>query len=204
MDILNNAVENSVNTETFLDHLRNQTAHSHKKLENLPVSVSITSDQVTKGEYAHYLNVMEDVVASAEISVFPILEQLIPDLKERKKQQLLENDLTFIGYKKNNYSPVFTGNYSLPFALGILYVVEGSSLGGRFILKNIESTLGFDENNGATYFAGYGNKTGSYWKNFLNILTSYEATNQNGAEIIAGADYAFDTIYKHFAATRSV
>ena len=89
------------------------------------------------------------------------------------------------GYNKPVASPVFNiENQTTAFALGILYVVEGSSLGGRFILKNLETIPGLDNGKGVSYFTGYGNKTGSQWKNFLNFLTTYEEENNCEDEII--------------------
>lgn len=188
-------------TISFLDHLRARTADSHKNLESLPVSISITSPDVTAEAYARYLNLMHDVIKDTEDHIFPLLQNIFPDLEERRKLPLINTDLNFLNYTKTTFSNPFTNEtskFSVPFAMGILYVVEGSSLGGRFILKNLQSVLGYDEN-GVAYFNGYGNKTGSSWKNFLNILTSYEAANNNGDEIVAGADFAFNAIRQHFS-----
>lgn len=186
-------------TASFLENLRSGTNDSHKKLESLPVSASILSQNLSIGGYAHYLKLMRDVVVATEDTVFPILAAVVPDLEQRRKSALLGKDLDTIGNTDHQIRTVFNdGNFSVAFALGIMYTVEGSSLGGRFILKNINAVLGFDENKGAQYFAGYGNHTGSYWKNFLNILMQYEQQNGSGDEIIAGAQYAFDRIYDHF------
>ncbi|WP_394772830.1 biliverdin-producing heme oxygenase [Flavobacterium sp.] len=186
----------------FLEKLKNQTAQAHKKLESLPVSASILSPNMEMGDYYNYLSLMYDVHISIQEVVFPLLADLIPDLKEREKTQLINDDFAYLNYKKNKTIPVLTkSDISIPFALGILYVVEGSSLGGRFILKNLETIPGLDHQKGVAYFTGYGNKTGSYWKNFLNILTSYQEQNNNEDEIIKGAVYAFDCIYNHFLNT---
>jgi heme oxygenase len=183
----------------FLEKLKNQTATAHKKLESLSVSGSILSPNMEMGDYYKYLSLMYNVHNNTQEIVFPLLADLIPDLKERQKTQLINDDLSYLKYKKGKTIPVFTkSNISIPFALGILYVVEGSSLGGRFILKNLETIPGLDQQKGVAYFSGYGNKTGSYWKNFLNILTSYQEQHNNEEEIIDGAVYAFECIYNHF------
>jgi heme oxygenase len=183
----------------FLDTLKTQTAVSHKKLESLPVSSCILSPEMKIDDYAHYLKLMYDVHYDVEKNIFPLLSNVIGDLKDREKKHLIEEDLTFLKYNKPAPVSVFdTKNSPIPFALGILYVVEGSSLGGRFILKNIETVLGLNEGKGVSYFTGYGNKTGSQWKNFLNVLTEYQEENNCENEIIKGAIYAFDSIYVHF------
>jgi heme oxygenase (biliverdin-IX-beta and delta-forming) len=183
----------------FLNTLKSQTAVAHKRLEHLPVSSSILSPEMKTEDYAYYLKLMYDVHYDVEENIFPLLSRNIHDLTERTKKYLIEEDLAFLNYNKPVASPVFnTENITIPFALGILYVVEGSSLGGRFILKNIETIKGLDEGKGVSYFTGYGNKTGSHWKSFLNALTEYQKKNNCEDEIIKGAIYAFDCIHDHF------
>jgi heme oxygenase len=190
---------NSLLSLDFLNTLKSQTAVAHKRLEHLPVSSSILSPEMKTEDYAYYLKLMYDVHYDVEENIFPLLSRNIHDLTERKKKHLIEEDLAFLNYNKPLPSPVFnTENTTIPFALGILYVVEGSSLGGRFILKNIETIKGLDEGKGVSYFTGYDNKTGSHWKSFLNALTEYQEENNCEDEIIKGAIYAFDCIHDHF------
>jgi len=199
MSLENSNIDEPI-TLTFLDNLRSKTSASHKNLEALPISRSIVNPKITIEEYALYLSLMHDVVRNLEEGIYPILSDAIPDLSERKKAQLILNDLKFTkSEKRQDHSPFDAAEISVPFAMGIMYVVEGSTLGGRFIIKNIQESFGFDEENGASYFGGYGNKTGSYWKKFLNALTDFETRNNAGEEIIAGADYAFKAIHKHLS-----
>lgn len=188
-------------TISFLNNLRTNTAASHKELEALPISKSIVDPKITVEEYALYLSLMHDVVQNLEENIYPILSEVISDLSERKKANLILNDLKNIGSEKKQMLSPFknASEISVPFAMGMMYVVEGSTLGGRFILKNIQESLNFSEENGASYFSGYGNKTGSFWKNYLNSLTDFEAQNNSEEEIIAGADYAFRVIGKHLS-----
>lgn len=185
----------------FLNNLRTKTAESHKKLEALPISKSIIDPKITIEEYALYLSLMHDVVLNLEETIYPILSGVISDLSERKKAHLILNDLKNIGIeKKQTFSPLKqSSEISVPFAMGMMYVVEGSTLGGRFILKNIQENLAFNEEKGASFFAGYGNKTGSFWKSYLNTLTDFESGNNSEEEIIAGADYAFQVIGNHLS-----
>jgi heme oxygenase len=150
---------------------------------------------------------MHDVVKDAEENIFPVLTTIVTDLTDRNKSHLLEQDLKALGAIKEipNAKPLSGSlkNQSKGFAMGIFYVIEGSSLGGRVILKNINAALGHDIENGAAYFGGYGGQTGSNWKNFLAQLIQYELENNNAGEIIAGADYAFNAINRHFSENAS-
>ncbi|MCK9686247.1 biliverdin-producing heme oxygenase [Scleromatobacter humisilvae] len=51
-------------------------------------------------------------------------------------------------------------------AMGSLYVIEGSALGGRVIAPQLKRTLGLDQGRGASYFHGFGGETGAMWANF--------------------------------------
>lgn len=190
---------NSSIASGFLYDIKTQTADSHKNLEQLPISMSIISPDMKIEEYTNYLSLMHDVHNDTEKFVFPLLSGLIDDLEQRKKKQLIENDLLFLNYKKTNSAQVFqTTEMTIPFALGVLYVMEGSTLGGRFILKNVSKFEELSGEKGTSYFNGYGDKTGSYWKAFLSLMSEYEQEHNCGEEIIEGAKYAFDSIYDHF------
>ncbi|MEO7975586.1 biliverdin-producing heme oxygenase [Flavobacterium sp.] len=189
----------SLISSNFLNDIKSQTINSHKKLENLSISGSILSPEMKIQDYVHYLSVMHDVHKNTEEVIFSLLSATIDDLEKRKKSHLIENDFFFLNHSKPNSKVVFDATQiSVPFALGILYVIEGSSLGGRFIVKNITTIPGLDNGHGISYFNGYGEKTGSYWKSFLNLLVEYEQNYKCGDTIIEGAVYAFESIYNHF------
>ncbi|MBK0368901.1 biliverdin-producing heme oxygenase [Flavobacterium agrisoli] len=186
---------------SFLEVLRSQTSEAHKKLESLPLSKSIINPQITLEQYALYLSLMHDVVENLEQNIYPILSDVISDLENRKKAIWIENDLKSIGKEKKaiNFSFENTSAISVPFAMGIMYVLEGSTLGGRFILKNIQENLGLTPENGASYFDGYGNKTGSTWKKFLSEMTDFENKTNSQDEIIKGAEYGFTVMEQHLS-----
>src|SRR5690606_24698100 len=78
------------------------------------------------------------------------------------------------------------------FCLGMLYVTEGSTLGGLYILKHLKSMLGADIP--CSFLAIYGEKTGPLWRKFLQELTLYidTAGEESEHKLIAGAIYAFE------------
>lgn len=194
----NNTAEN----HAFLQKLRTVTAQSHTALEELPISKSIIKPDVSNQEYINYLTLMYNVIKDTEENIYPIIEHIFEDLGERKKSQHLENDIKVLGAKlpESNTPLTNTGFNATPgFAVGIMYVIEGSTLGGRVIYKNINNNLGHTEESGASYFAGYGNTTGSHWKKFLEKFTAYTINNNCEAEVMAGADYAFNAIRQHLS-----
>jgi len=51
-------------------------------------------------------------------------------------------------------------------AMGSLYVIEGSALGGRVIAPRLAQTLDLVPGRGASYFHGFGDETGAMWRDF--------------------------------------
>lgn len=51
-------------------------------------------------------------------------------------------------------------------AFGSLYVIEGSALGGQVITPRLQRDLGLSPGQGASYFHGYGERTGAMWREF--------------------------------------
>lgn len=189
------------NKSEFIKALRTKTMPAHKQLESVPLSAAIVSPGITRDQYAQYLEQMYAVNADAEQNIYPLLKNVVSDVNDRNKAHLIENDLKALG--RNNSLPTdkpFTSKKSdmtEAFALGVMYVIEGSTLGGRVILKNIQPALQLTEDNGASYFAGYGTNTGPAWESFMNVLTNYPDSEATEQEVIAGADFAFSAIYEY-------
>lgn len=177
----------------FLNDLRTATAEAHKNVERLPISAIMVSDTIEISEYANYLNQMYTIISSTEDTIFRIVADAIPDIESRRKLAMIEKDLNFINAPIQKKESIFDDTYSVAFALGILYVVEGSSLGGRFLMKNINAVLA--DRATTNYFAGYGKHTGSSWKQFLDYLNDYVDRKDCAEETISGAIYGFKAIH---------
>jgi heme oxygenase len=85
---------------------------------------------------------------------------------------------------------------SLGQALGCLYVMEGSTLGGRFIARRLHEHLGLTPASGAAFFHGYGEETGSRWKAFQQALVRYSAATENEFAVIGAAEETFSKFEK--------
>lgn len=157
-------------SSVFTQELRKATAPLHGQLEALPVSQSILAPELSIQEYLRYLDLMHDVIVDVETTLFPIVSTQINSLNERRKTSLLERDFEVLGFQKQKKLRLTAFSEqvnSIGFAMGVFYVIEGSSLGGRVIYKHIHKVLGLDADSGAAYFAGYGELTGMLWKEFM-------------------------------------
>jgi len=189
--------------DVFMQELRTATDPMHKALENNKISKKLMSPDITLTDYAFYLNCMGEVMKTFDERVLPAVSSVITDAEQRKKHQDIEADLTFLyangaEKKSTHIFNGFIGNPSLAYALGYAYVIEGSTLGGRVILKQVAPALKLEEN-GTRFFAGYGAETGSFWKNFLMNFGMYILRNNQQQEAIQGAIDGFTDIGRHFA-----
>jgi heme oxygenase len=141
---------------------------------------------------------MHPIISFCETQIFPVIEPVIATA-ERHKLHLLDKDLAVLNHSPATllYEPL-TPPIDLATALGHMYVIEGSTLGGRMIAKHINKHLGLDENNGAAFFTGYGNATGPLWQAFMTTFTEYVADTQSEAVVIGAARDTFAAIDEYF------
>jgi heme oxygenase len=84
--------------------------------------------------------------------------------------------------------PVITNTIE---ALGALYVLEGSIMGGSIIVQMLQKG---GVNQGVSFFSGYGEATGMMWGNFIAVLNQNATNEKQEAEAIRAANDTF----KHF------
>jgi heme oxygenase len=187
--------------DLFFSELRTQTAPQHEALENTSLSRAIVSDALQEAQYVHYLKTMYLFAKPFESSCFSLLGGVFSNLGERSRTAALESDLRHFGIDPASLLRTGDFNFETPVsveeAAGAMYVMEGSTLGGRVILKNLQNKLG-DMPSGTSYFQGYGADTGKKWKLFLDELWSY-AANCNQQAIYAGAVKTFSNLHGLFS-----
>jgi heme oxygenase len=74
--------------------------------------------------------------------------------------------------------------------MGALYVLEGSTLGGRVIGRHIAATHGLT-GEGLAYYAGHGTRTGAMWSAFRARLDGFDG---EGEAVVAAANETFDAM----------
>lgn len=187
------------NTEQdlFFKRLRQETAESHQKLEDNPLSKAILDPFVSVEDYQHYLAALFGVTIACEDQVFPAISHIVTDLAGRYKSRLIIDDLLATGFTEAEIDalPVYRFEFSsVAEAMGIMYVLEGSTLGGKILYRHIHEVLGLTPVNGASYFWGYGAQTGNLWKSFISSLTQFVDGHQERDEVIASAKNTFTII----------
>jgi heme oxygenase (biliverdin-IX-beta and delta-forming) len=178
--------------EGVMAKLRAATRHHHQQLDSDPRIAAYFQTQQGVGEllgrwYGFFVPYEARLEATAHD-----FRNLV---SERKKTPLLLDDLRFHGIDPERLPmcdclPRIEDEIEM---LGAMYVTEGSTLGGRFLARDIEKSVGLSNNQGYSFFNSYGDQTGSCWKEFGQIVE--EACANNPQRAIASADKTFECVH---------
>lgn len=194
---MNELTVSSENQKLFLVNLRQATANSHKQLEENYYSKAIQEPSVTLQNYQTYIAKLYGIIRASENDVYPVLNSILPDINERYKAAYIVDDLTNTGISLSKAQELPVYNFtisSVAEAMGVMYVLEGSTLGGKFLYKHINKALGLNAENGASYFWGYGQHTGPLWNSFISLLSNYAVEKNCEDEVISSAVQTFSNI----------
>jgi len=168
--------------------LKESTKEAHLRLEKKVVQKmkAIRSD----ADYADFLKYFYVYFKSVEGAIAPyITSNLLPDHAERRNSQYLKQDIEALGGNihelPRSVAPEI--NHTLQ-ALGALYVMEGSIMGGSIIVKMLEKS-GITK--GLTFFSGYGESTGQMWDKFVGILNAQAQGPDDEAQVVDAANATF-------------
>ncbi|NCI47247.1 biliverdin-producing heme oxygenase [Sediminibacterium soli] len=186
----------------FLADLREKTGPMHKQLESNPLSAALMQPGVTHAQYAHYLSFFYPVIAYCEQTVFPLVQEFV-NTGDRRKLHWLKQDLASLQASpvEKPFHPQ-TDGLNMAGAMGVMYVMEGATLGGKVILKHLGDKLGIDEHHSARFLFGYGNDTGRQWTIFLEAFTAYVTEHRVEKAAIAAAQSMFASIDRYFQGNR--
>jgi heme oxygenase len=89
---------------------------------------------------------------------------------------------------------------TFPHALGALYVLEGATLGGRFILRDVEARIGGQIVGAMRFFGGRGEEVGPMWQSFRTALDAFGREQPLLRDsVLTGAEDVFGAVLAWFA-----
>ena len=171
---------------TVAQAVKNETTFLHQEVEQLllPRLNAIQSLE----DYAAILQSFHGYYLPVEQAIQQhISPAILPDIEKRRNAMMVVNDLRFLGMKADqnfcNELPQISNSAQ---AFGALYVLEGSTLGGKMIAKMLAKNKAVCIPTGALkFFNGYKEETGKMWTAFLKVLnqqtdvdTIVESANQ--------------------------
>jgi heme oxygenase len=181
----------------IFQQLRTSTRAIHSGLED---DLNLLRRELRLGEYKRLLERFYGFYVVWEPQIQVGLAQLPGlELDRRKKVPLLRDDLTYLGDNLARLSGLprctsFPDLSSRGRLLGSLYVIEGSTLGGRILAHHFETTLRLHAGAGASFFASYQDQLGFMWNRFRSVLID-NTDSENQQDILGGARQTFECMH---------
>ena len=177
-----------------LQDLRAGTAELHIALEKrLPFfSDTLDSNAFVRLMQAYYGFYRPLESALRDSGAIPIDFDLAP----RLKAQTLLSDLRALGLSVEAIArlplcqalPVIDSSAA---CLGVMYVLEGATLGGQILRREIASRLSLGADNGAAFLDVYGAATGRRWRDFIEYLGSRPLDASEREAVVVAARTTF-------------
>jgi heme oxygenase (biliverdin-IX-beta and delta-forming) len=163
-----------VSAPSLLEALRSGTGLLHVALEK---RLPFFSERLDPDWYQRLVRAYYGFYAPMEAALYD--SGVIPDGFDtalRVKTPTLLRDLYAFGLTDDAISALprccELPTFDTPAAcLGALYVLEGATLGGQVLRREMAQRLGIDADNGGAFLNVYGAETGRRWKDFLDYLS---------------------------------
>lgn len=178
------------------DLLRTSTADQHAALEATPVMRAF-ADGATDARVARaYLTRQERLHRALERTLAPHLTPRESQLRLQRSTWLAD-DLHALGIAPDAREPSVPAVTDRAGALGVLYVLEGSTLGLRMVRNRLRHAGSAGWPMQSRFVLGYGDASGRHWQSFLAELESLPESEWPAA--VAAAQATFRAFLAAFA-----
>lgn len=174
----------------ILPLLKTETRTCHEQVER---SIGSFLRMEHAQSYRTLLEVFWGFVSPLEeaIAAVPELARAIPDLGHRLRTGLLRRDLLEEGHSAASVERLprlgeLPRMFTPAQALGCLYVLEGSTLGGPSIVRRVNEQ-GVSIAHACRFFLSHGENLGTMWKRFSAAAEAYAALHPDQLEEICAA-----------------
>jgi heme oxygenase len=172
-------------------------------MDHHPLLAPLVRPALSLDHYRYVLRVMNWFHVPLHERLIAAMEEFIPDAHymPSDRPKWLAEDLKWFGMDAMAApeiisacpQPRFTSAESL---VGALYVLEGSTLGGQVIARQLAESIGVYAGKGASFFQGHAAGTESHWNDFWCLADQVCATGSI-AQACTAAVGMFDDM-KHF------
>jgi len=183
----------------ILERIKKETQEHHERIESSSLMSKISDRSISHTDYLKILSKFYGFFYPLEIQLDQLKEltTYLTDYTQRRKSSSILKDIEQLGGTKTDCGLCndLPSLESISEAFGILYVMEGSTLGGRMISKIVEERLSLTSEYGINFFNGYGPLTGERWNHFRKSLVEFAEATQDEETIINAANQTFHKFY---------
>lgn len=197
------------NPLTIHQQLRCSTHGAHVRLNRHPLLGQLTRPALDILVYTHLLHLYLDFYRAIETVIHDYFAEGVEDFDygERYKTDWLVQDLHHLGEvpadtRYRSPALVFKKPKNKAELVGLLYPLEGSTLGGQLISRRLQENLGLAAGTGGRFFYGYGEDTAGRWAEFLDFAG--RSVNSPGGidQACAVARGVFNMLEEHLDGSR--
>jgi heme oxygenase len=187
----------------ILDRLKCDTRVEHERIER---SVPLLADDLDRVTYSRYLEKLFGFYEPLERALGQQPWRHVGiDFEARRKTELLLSDLRYLEYDEAALAAVprcaaLPPLPDLPAALGCLYVLEGSTLGGQILSRHVASRLGLGSAAGGAFLASYGKAVGPMWRAFGERLAAFPCDEATQDRMVESARATFHSLERWLTA----
>lgn len=182
------------------NEIKEATKVAHQQLEK--TVVQRLKEIRSAADYASFLKVFYAYFRAVEQAIAPfVTPEVLPDYPQRRNASYLRRDIEALGGGVDELPEAVAPAISNPAeAMGALYVLEGSIMGGPYIVQMLRK---YGMETGFSFFSGYGEETGSMWAAFTTALNATAQTDEAREAAIRKASETFSRFGNAFAGTVS-
>ncbi len=162
--------------------LRSATREVHERLE---AQLDLPRRCRDRAAYADALRAFRSVYAPLEraIGACPVTAEVLPDWSARIKTPWLDEDLAALGVPvpANGPTPAVA---AAEHVVGAAYVMEGATLGGALIVRELASLPVPPPHR---FFTAYDGQRGARWHAFRRHVAAFEASGADRHRVLAAA-----------------
>lgn len=180
---------------SLFEIVKEKTKRHHQSVEK--VLVKELKELKSLDEYAGLLKRLYEFYVPIENDLHNLISNdVVKDISKRKHNSRLLQDIQSID-KHFNKTPNTRHLQidNLSYALGVMYVIEGSTMGGQIISKMLEKNLPINDKDVTSYFNSYGDNSLEMWGNFKTQVLNAKS-KVNSEEMINGAKATFTALEK--------
>ncbi len=183
------------------ERIKSATKNGHQELEK-EVIYRIKAIENNK-DYAELLKYFYSYFLTLEASIEAHLPSSFDQYcANRRNAEDIKNDLELLGFSWDELPlaqlPTIENKNQ---AIGALYVLEGSIMGGPYIVKMLQQKGIAD---GFNFFKGYGEASGEKWAEFSQLINTEVAEEADMVEAISAAQETFQQFGQTFKNTINV
>lgn len=176
---------------SLLQELRAATRAAHDRLE---LGLDVLERSRSAQSYAGLLRGFRSVYRPLEQAVTDSAATAgaVPDWPLRHKTGWLDEDLAGLGVTAGEPAVHVPVLHTPEDVVGTLYVMEGATLGGALVVRELERVFPVPPPH--RFFSSYGASRGAMWRDFRRHVETFERRGADPDAVVAAATATFATL----------